>query len=55
MRAGGIKVAQETADDELADLAGRSDPDQAEAVTILKNDQALLNQARIEKIYAGGS
>ena len=46
-------MAQETADD--VSLIWLADQTQAKkAVTVLENDQkALLNQARIEKIYAG--
>jgi len=52
LSAGGITVAQETADD--VSLIWLADQSQAKkAVTILENDKALLNQARIEKIYAG--
>jgi hypothetical protein len=52
LSAGGITVAQETADD--VSLIWLADQTQAKkAVTILENDKALLNQARIEKIYAG--
>jgi len=53
LTAGGIKVEHETADD--VSLNWLADQTQAkQAVTILKNDQALLNQAPIEKIYAAG-
>jgi Type I phosphodiesterase / nucleotide pyrophosphatase len=52
LTAGGIKAAQETADD--VSLIWLADQTQAtKAVTILENDRVLLNQARIEKIYAG--
>jgi hypothetical protein len=52
LTAGGVKVAQETADD--VSLIWLADQTQAKkAVTILENDRVLLNQARIEKIYAG--
>jgi hypothetical protein len=45
-------VAQETADD--VSLIWLADQTQAtKAVTILENDKVLLNQARIEKIFAG--
>jgi hypothetical protein len=52
LSAGGVTVAQETADD--VSLIWLADQTEAQkAVTILANDKALLNQARIEKIYAG--
>jgi hypothetical protein len=52
LTAGGVTVAQETADD--ISLIWLADQTQAKkAVAILENDRVLLNQARIEKIYAG--
>ncbi|UGY14111.1 alkaline phosphatase family protein [Bradyrhizobium septentrionale] len=52
LSAGGVKVAQETADDvSLIWLADHTQT--AKAVGILENDKVLLNQARIEKIYTG--
>ncbi|WP_426437530.1 alkaline phosphatase family protein [Bradyrhizobium genosp. P] len=52
LTAGGVKVAQETADD--ISLIWLADQTQAtKAVSILENDKVLLNHARIEKIYAG--
>jgi Type I phosphodiesterase / nucleotide pyrophosphatase len=52
LAAGGVAVAQETADDvSLIWLADQSQT--KKAVSILENDRVLLNQARIEKIYAG--
>jgi hypothetical protein len=51
LTAGGVTVAQETADD--VSLIWLADQTKAKkAVTILDNDKALVNQARIEKIYA---
>ena len=52
LTAGGVNVAQETADD--VSLIWLADQTQVKkAVTILENDRLALNQARIEKIYAG--
>jgi hypothetical protein len=52
LTAGGVTVAQETADD--VSLIWLADQSQAKkAVAILENDRVALNQARIEKIYAG--
>lgn len=52
LAAGGVNVAQETADD--VSLIWLADQRQAQkAVSILENDRVLLNQARIENIYAG--
>ena len=52
LTAGGVKVAQETADD--VSLIWLADQSQArKAVGILENDRVMLNQARIEKIFAG--
>jgi hypothetical protein len=52
LTAGGITVVQETADD--VSLIWLADQTQAKkAVGILENDRVLLNQARIEKIFAG--
>ena len=52
LTAGGVTVAQETADD--VSLIWLADQTQAKkAVAILENDKVFLNQARIEKIYAG--
>src|ERR1700745_3947943 len=52
LTAGGVTVAQETADD--VSLIWLKDQTQVQkAVTILKNDQVILNQARIDKIYSG--
>jgi hypothetical protein len=52
LTAGGVTVAQETADD--VSLIWLADQTQArKAVTILENDRVALNQARIAKIYSG--
>ena len=52
LTAGGVTVAQETADD--VSLIWLADQTQAKkAVAILEKDKVLLNQARIDKIYAG--
>ncbi len=52
LTAGGVAVAQETADD--ISLIWLADQTQAKkAVAILENDRVLLNHARIQKIYAG--
>ena len=52
LTAGGVTVAQETADD--VSLVWLADQTQAKkAVAILENDRVLLNHARIQKIYAG--
>jgi Type I phosphodiesterase / nucleotide pyrophosphatase len=52
LTAGGVTVAQETADD--VSLIWLADQTQAQkAVTILENDKVLLNQARIQTIYSG--
>jgi hypothetical protein len=52
LSAGGVTVAQETADD--VSLIWLADQTQAKkAVAILENDRVLLNHARIQKIYAG--
>jgi len=52
LTAGGINVAQETADD--VSLIWLADQSQAKkAVGILENDKIMLNQARIDKIFAG--
>jgi hypothetical protein len=52
LTAGGVNVAQETADD--VSLIWLADQTQTQkAVTILQDDQVLQNQARIERIFSG--
>lgn len=52
LTAGGVTVAQETADD--VSLIWLADQTQArKAVAILENDRVSLNQARIDKIFSG--
>jgi hypothetical protein len=52
LSAGGVAVAQETADD--VSLIWLADQTQAgKAVALLEQDRVFLNQARIEKIYSG--